>query len=67
MAMTENRKAKLLLRVHELIENKIRRHVRENVVRDEDLLLMIDKIYKRQSDPYRVADKITRQIIKSRQ
>ncbi len=65
--LMESRKEKLLLRVHELVEQKIRTHLREKVIRDQDLRLMVDKIYKRKSDPYRVADKITRQIIKSRQ
>jgi LAO/AO transport system kinase len=65
--LVEARKAKLLLRVHELIEQKIRMHLREKVIRDDELLMIVDKIYKRQTDPYRVAERITRQIVKDRQ
>jgi LAO/AO transport system kinase len=63
--LIDDRKAKMLLRVHELIEQKIRMHLREKVIRDEDLLTLVDRIYKRQIDPYRVAERITRQIVKS--
>ena len=62
--LIDERKAKLLLRVHELIEQNIRMHLRERVIDDEELALLVDKIYKRQVDPYRVAKRITRQIIK---
>jgi LAO/AO transport system kinase len=63
--LIDDRKAKMLLRVHELIEQKVRMHLREKVIRDEDLLTLVDRIYKRQIDPYRVAERITRQIVKS--
>ena len=62
--LVEERKAKLLSRVHELIEQKIRMHLRERVVDDEELAVLVDKIYRRQIDPYRVAKRITRRIIK---
>jgi LAO/AO transport system kinase len=62
--LVDERKAKLLLRVHELIEQNIRMHLREKVIHDDELAALVDKIYKRQVDPYRVAKRITRQIIK---
>jgi LAO/AO transport system kinase len=63
--LVDERKAKLLLRVHELIEQNIRMHLREKVIRDEELAVLVDKIYKRQVNPYRVAGRITQQIINS--
>jgi len=56
------RKAKLLLRVHELVERKIISHLKENVMREDDLQRLVDSVYRRQLNPYRVADKIIRKI-----
>ncbi|MGD8978810.1 MAG: methylmalonyl Co-A mutase-associated GTPase MeaB [candidate division WOR-3 bacterium] len=63
--LVDERKAKLLLRVHELIEQNIRMHLREEIIHDEELAVLVDKIYKRQINPYRVAGRITQQIINS--
>jgi LAO/AO transport system kinase len=63
--LVDERKAKLLLRVHELIEQNIRMHPREEIIHDEELAVLVDKIYKRQINPYRVAGRITQQIINS--
>jgi LAO/AO transport system kinase len=63
--LVDERKAKLLLRVHELIEQNIRMHLREKIIHDEELAVLVDKIYKRQINPYRVAGRITQQIINS--
>lgn len=62
--LEKDRKAKLLLRVHELIEQKIRSHLRERIIRDNELVALVDRIYKRQLNPYRVAVRITREILK---
>lgn len=63
--LEKERKAKLMLRVHELVEKKIRSHVKENVLREDDLMNLVESIYRRQLDPYRVADRITRKIVRS--
>jgi LAO/AO transport system kinase len=63
--LEKDRKSKLLLRVHELIEQRIRSHLRENVIDDDELVSLVNRIYKRQLNPYRVADKLTRQILRS--
>ena len=58
------RKQKLLLRVHELIEQRLRLHVKENVMPDNEIAIMLDSMYKRRVNPYRVARKIARRIIR---
>lgn len=65
--LEQKRKERLLLRVHELIEQNIRSHLREKVISDGELKQLVDKIYKRQLDPYRVAADITAKIIRTRQ
>ncbi len=64
--LEQKRKERLLLRVHELIEQNIRSHLREKVISDGELKQLVDKIYKRQLDPYRVAADITAKIIRAR-
>ena len=63
--LENDRKSKLLLHVHELIEQNIRSHLRKRIIRDEELVTLVDRIYKRQINPYRVAERLTRQIVKS--
>ena len=63
--LADERKAKLLLRVHELIEARIRERLLKNTIRDGELVKVVDKIYKRQLNPYRVASRITEEFIKS--
>ncbi|MCK4940601.1 methylmalonyl Co-A mutase-associated GTPase MeaB [candidate division WOR-3 bacterium] len=64
--LEQKRKERLLLRIHELIEQKIRSHLRERVVSEDELKKLVDKIYKRQLDPYRVAADITAKMIRTR-
>jgi len=60
----EERKAKLKLRINELIEEKIKLHVMENIVKEHELNAIVDKIYKRKLNPYAVANRIAKSIIK---
>ncbi len=62
--LEKDRKSKLLLRVHELIEQRIRSHLRERIIRDDELVSLVNRIYKRQLNPYRVAVKLTGEILK---
>ncbi|UCF71116.1 MAG: methylmalonyl Co-A mutase-associated GTPase MeaB [candidate division WOR-3 bacterium] len=62
--LERERKAKLMLRVHELVELKIRSHLMENVLRKDDLTKLADSMYRRELNPYRVADRITKKIVK---
>jgi len=64
--LMEERKAKLMVHIHELIEEKIRSYVKRNIVEEDELKKMIDKVYERRLNPYRIAQKITGKIIKSR-
>jgi LAO/AO transport system kinase len=64
--LEKKRKERLLLRIHELIEQKIRSHVRERVISEDELKKLVDRIYKRQLDPYRVASDITAKILRSK-
>jgi LAO/AO transport system kinase len=58
------RKKKLLLRVHELIEQKLRSHVKENIMPDNEITNLLSNMYKRKINPYRVARRIAKRIIK---
>lgn len=62
--LAAQRKEKLLRRVHELVEQKIRSHVEQNVMRGDDLRVLVDRMYERRLDPYRVAERITRKIVR---
>ena len=62
--LEEERKEKLMLRIHKLIEDKIRIHFKKNIIKEDELQRMIDKVYKRKLNPYGVAEKITRKIIR---
>jgi len=64
-SLEKERKSKLLLRVHELIEQKIRLHLRESFIRENELVKLVDRIYKRQLSPYRVAERITKELVRS--
>jgi LAO/AO transport system kinase len=63
--LEEERKSNLMLRVHELVEMKIKSHLMENVLREDDLTKLVDDIYRRRLNPYRVADRITKRIVRS--
>ena len=63
--LEDERKEKLMLRIHELIEEKIRTHLKEKVIKEDELKAMVDKVYKRKLNPYRIAGKIAKGIIKS--
>lgn len=62
--LEKERKSKLLLRVHELITHNIRSHLRESFIREDELVALVDRIYKRQLSPYRVAERITKELVK---
>jgi LAO/AO transport system kinase len=64
--LEDERKGKLMLRIHELIEEKIRAHLKQKIIKEDELKIMIDKVYKRKLNPYRIAGKIAKGIIKSR-
>ena len=64
--LEKKRKERLLLRINELIEQKIRSHLRERVISEDELKKLVDRIYKRQLDPYRVAADITAKIIRAK-
>jgi len=63
--LEDERKEKLMLRIHELIEEKIRTHLKEKIIKEDELKAMVDKVYKRKLNPYRIAGKIAKGIIKS--
>jgi len=62
--LEQERKKKLLLRMHELIERMIRAHLQKNVIRENEIRQMLESMYKRQLNPYRVAKKIARKMIR---
>jgi len=64
--LEEERKLKLMLRIQELIEEKIRLHLKKNIITEYELKKIVDKVYERRVNPYTIAKKITGKIIKTR-
>ena len=56
------RKSKLTLRVHELIEEKIKTHLHKYVIDQEQLKKMIDKAHERKITPHYISDEIAKKI-----
>lgn len=59
----EARKTKLTLRIHELIEENIKSHLKEYVINEDQLDVLIDKAYQRKNNPYNIANEITKRIL----
>ena len=64
--LERERKAKILVRINELIKDRIAQHLQEKIVKDRGLAGMVERIYQRKMNPYNVADTITRKIIKAK-
>lgn len=62
--LERERKRKLRRRMHELIEDRIRSHVRKHVIGEHELDTMIDKIYRRKLNPFRIAARIAGRVIR---
>ncbi len=62
--LEQERKKKLLLRMHELIEQRIRVHLQKKVIPEIEIKQLMESMYKRQLNPYRVAKRIARRIIR---
>lgn len=60
----EERKGKLKLHMHELIEDKIKSHLKEHVIKENELERILDKIYRRKLNPYHIADELTKKMFK---
>lgn len=56
------RKNKLVIRVNELIEEKIKTHLHEYVIDQKQLKKMIDKAYDRKITPHYITDEIAKKI-----
>jgi LAO/AO transport system kinase len=56
------RKNKLVIRVNELIEEKIKTHLHEYVIDQKQLKKMIDKAYERKITPHYIIDEIAKKI-----
>lgn len=56
--LEKDRKAKLMVRVNELIEEKIKTYLKEHIIKEDKLQKLVDKVYKRKLNPYRIAKKI---------
>ncbi len=64
--LEKERKAKLMRRINELVGDKIKLHLREKIIQKEELERIIDKVYERKLNPYNIADKIAKKMIKTR-
>ncbi|MBN2621072.1 methylmalonyl Co-A mutase-associated GTPase MeaB [candidate division WOR-3 bacterium] len=64
--LEQMRKLQLMRRIKELIEHRIRDHVERLVSHTGDLNTVIDLVYRRKKNPFRIADLIARKILASR-
>lgn len=64
--LEESRKMKLLSRIKQLIEEKIKDHVDKLVQNTIKFETMIDLVYQRKKNPFRIANKIARTILAAR-
>jgi len=63
-ALERERKNKLMHRINELIEEKIRLHLMEHIIPEPELKKIVDKVYQRTLNPYSIAREITDKILK---
>lgn len=63
--LEKERKTKLTLRINELIEENIKSHLKKHIIKEDELRTMVDKVYKRKLNPYCIASKIAKSVIKS--
>jgi LAO/AO transport system kinase len=59
----QTRKEKLRLHIHEVIEENIKTHLKEHVIKHDELEKIIDKIYERKLNLYHVADELTKKVL----
>jgi LAO/AO transport system kinase len=64
--LEQTRKLQLMRRIKELIENRIKDHVEKMVRHTGDLEALINLVYQRKKNPFRVADSIARKILANR-
>ena len=57
------RKKKIKMRITDLIENKIRERLKKQVLREGELDETVEKVYKKELNPFGVADDLVRRII----
>jgi len=62
--LERERKKRLFFQIHELVEEKIKIHLKEYIINEKELEEIVDKIYQRKLNPYCVADNIARCVIK---
>jgi len=60
----KTRKERLKLRTNELIEERIKLHLHEYIIKEDKLQKIVDQIYRRKLNPYHFADKIANKVIK---
>ncbi len=53
-----NRKKRVKLRISELVENKIRRRLEKDVLKEQNLDKLVEDVYYKKADPFQIADKI---------
>ena len=52
--------------INELIEERIKLHLHEYIIKEDKLQKIVDQIYRRKLNPYHFADKIAKKVIKPR-
>ncbi len=62
-SLKDKRKERIRVRITELIEEKIRERLRRQVFKKGELEEAIERIYRKELNPFRIADEIVRQVI----
>lgn len=63
-AIKHIRKQRIITLIHELIETEIKRHLRESVINDDELDRFVEDINKKKTNPYKVAQKIIKTLLR---
>ena len=61
--LDEERKVKLTLRIHELIEENIKSHLKKYIINKNQLEVLIDKVYQRKKNPFNIANELTKKVL----
>lgn len=59
----EKRKNNFSKKIHELIEENVRFHLKKNIISQSELNLLLEKTYQRKSNPYKIATEIYQKLL----
>lgn len=62
----DERKIKLMNRINELIEECIKNHLKKHFISQTELNKIVDRVYERSLNPYKIARQMTSRVLKKR-